>query len=129
MIRTYGAYRCFATIMIKFAVRQLCKHIGSLALIISTPDQLIHAFQLVSLSNLSFDSHVIQGQFCNISCKKSSLTAFFYTIRHGRYITFCILGIADGDVLHVDLLDLLLRKSVKISCCHMAVGAIHIFSG
>jgi len=35
MIRTYGAYRCFATIMIKFAVRQLCKHIGSLALIIS----------------------------------------------------------------------------------------------
>ena len=36
MIRTYGAYRCFATIMIKFAVRQLCKHIGSLALIISS---------------------------------------------------------------------------------------------
>ena len=35
MIRTYGAYRCFATIMIKFAVRQLCKHTGSLALIIS----------------------------------------------------------------------------------------------
>ena len=35
MIRTYGAYRCFATIMIKFAIRQLCKHIGSLALIIS----------------------------------------------------------------------------------------------
>ena len=35
MIRTYGAYRCFATIMIKFAVRQLCKHIGLLALIIS----------------------------------------------------------------------------------------------
>ena len=34
MIRTYGAYRCFTTIMIKFAVRQLCKHIGSLALII-----------------------------------------------------------------------------------------------
>ena len=35
MIRTFGAYRCLATIMIKFAVRQLCRHIGSLALIIS----------------------------------------------------------------------------------------------
>ena len=35
MIRTFGAYRCFATIMIQFAVRQSCKHVGSLALIIS----------------------------------------------------------------------------------------------
>ena len=35
MIRTFGAYRCFATIMIKFAVRQLCEHFDSLALIIS----------------------------------------------------------------------------------------------
>ena len=34
MIRTFGACRCFATIMIKFAVRQSCKHVGSLALII-----------------------------------------------------------------------------------------------
>ena len=30
MIRTFGAYRCFATILIKFAVRQSCKHVDSL---------------------------------------------------------------------------------------------------
>lgn len=40
MIRTFGAYRCFATIMIQFVARQLCEHIGSLALI--TLQKLMH---------------------------------------------------------------------------------------
>ena len=40
MIRIFGAYRCFATIMIQFVARQLCEHIGSLALI--TLQKLMH---------------------------------------------------------------------------------------
>ena len=35
MTRAFGAFRCFAAVMIKFAVCQSCKHVGSLALIIS----------------------------------------------------------------------------------------------
>ena len=44
MIRTFGAYRCFATIMIQFAVRQSCKHAGSLALIISSISRLSYCY-------------------------------------------------------------------------------------
>ena len=50
MIRTYGAYCCFATIMIKFAVRQLCKHIGSLALIISSSPHCGNEYHITSES-------------------------------------------------------------------------------
>ena len=48
MIRTFGAYRCFATIMIQFAVRQSCKHVGFLALIISRFCQVEYLYFLIS---------------------------------------------------------------------------------
>ena len=44
MIRTFGAYRCFATIIIQFAVRQSYKHVDSLSLIIAYFNLQFHFF-------------------------------------------------------------------------------------
>ena len=50
-------------------------------------------------------------------CIRDSLHA----VRHGGDITLGIFSIADGNVLHVDFLDLLLGKSVeeRLSLIHI----------